>query len=221
MCVQIVEVAVDPETGQVSLRKVTTAHDVGTIINPLLASGSDRGRHRDGRGVRNDGRECRSRTEGSPSPTWVTTRFRRSGMFRCCKRRSSGRPTEAAPYGSMSIGETPVIPFAAALANAVADAVRNTRDIPSGYGRKGVRRDPRPRLRRRRGCRNRDLPGSKGHLADSGARCGRRRARCRRPWDCSRLAVARESEKCGERVRCIMVESRPGAGTCRMALSSG
>ena len=32
-------------------------------------------------------------------------------------------PYGSGPYGSMSIGETPVIPFAAALANAVADAV--------------------------------------------------------------------------------------------------
>ena len=32
-------------------------------------------------------------------------------------------PYGSGPYHSMSIGETPVIPFAAALANAVADAV--------------------------------------------------------------------------------------------------
>ena len=96
MCVQIVEVAVDPETGQVSLRKVTTAHDVGTIINPLLHQGQIEGGivMAVGYGTMEemaveDGRII------VPS-TWVTTRFRRSGMFRCCKRRSSGRPTEAA-----------------------------------------------------------------------------------------------------------------------------
>ena len=32
---QAVEVAVDPETGKVTIRKVVTVHDVGTIINPV------------------------------------------------------------------------------------------------------------------------------------------------------------------------------------------
>ena len=57
VCVQVVEVAVDPETGQVSLRRVTTAHDAGTIINPLLHQGQIEGRHRDGPGLRNHGRD--------------------------------------------------------------------------------------------------------------------------------------------------------------------
>lgn len=33
------EVEVDPETGEISLRKVVTAHDVGTILNPLYHQG--------------------------------------------------------------------------------------------------------------------------------------------------------------------------------------
>jgi CO/xanthine dehydrogenase Mo-binding subunit len=32
---QVAEVEVDPETGKVKLRKFVSAHDVGTIINPL------------------------------------------------------------------------------------------------------------------------------------------------------------------------------------------
>ena len=32
---QVAEVEVDPETGRVKLNKFVTAHDVGTIINPL------------------------------------------------------------------------------------------------------------------------------------------------------------------------------------------
>ena len=34
-CVQIAEVEVDTETGHVHLTKFTSAHDVGTILNPL------------------------------------------------------------------------------------------------------------------------------------------------------------------------------------------
>ena len=32
---QVVEVEVDPDTGQVTLLDVVTTHDVATIINPL------------------------------------------------------------------------------------------------------------------------------------------------------------------------------------------
>src|SRR5262249_59197211 len=39
MCVQIAEVEVDSETGQVSLKQFTTAHSTGTVINPLMHQG--------------------------------------------------------------------------------------------------------------------------------------------------------------------------------------
>jgi CO/xanthine dehydrogenase Mo-binding subunit len=40
---QVAEVAVDPQTGQVTVRHFTTAHDVGTIINPLGHQGQIEG----------------------------------------------------------------------------------------------------------------------------------------------------------------------------------
>src|SRR5712692_10246637 len=40
---QVAEVAVDPQTGQVTVRRFTTAHDVGTIINPLGHQGQIEG----------------------------------------------------------------------------------------------------------------------------------------------------------------------------------
>ena len=42
-CAQVAEVEVDPDTGQVTLRKLTTAHDVGTILNPLTHQGQIEG----------------------------------------------------------------------------------------------------------------------------------------------------------------------------------
>jgi CO/xanthine dehydrogenase Mo-binding subunit len=38
-CAQIAEVEVDPETGQVRVERLVTAHDVGTIIHPILHQG--------------------------------------------------------------------------------------------------------------------------------------------------------------------------------------
>ena len=34
-CAQVAEVEVDPDTGQVTVHRIVTAHDMGTIINPL------------------------------------------------------------------------------------------------------------------------------------------------------------------------------------------
>ena len=122
VCVQIVEVAVDPETGQVSLRKVTTAHDVGTIINPLLHQGQIEGGivMAVGYGTMEemaveDGRITVAHLGDYKIPSVRDVPVLQTAILRS--------PHGSGPYQSMSIGETPVIPFAAALANAVADAV--------------------------------------------------------------------------------------------------
>ena len=42
-CAQAAEVEVDPDTGQVTVKKIVTAHDVGTILNPLTHQGQIEG----------------------------------------------------------------------------------------------------------------------------------------------------------------------------------
>ena len=42
-CAQIAEVEVDPETGEVTVQRVVSAHDVGTIINPVTHQGQING----------------------------------------------------------------------------------------------------------------------------------------------------------------------------------
>ena len=42
-CAQVAEVEVDPETGEVKLNKFVTAHDVGTIHNPITHQGQIEG----------------------------------------------------------------------------------------------------------------------------------------------------------------------------------
>ncbi|HXF75396.1 MAG TPA: molybdopterin cofactor-binding domain-containing protein, partial [Methylomirabilota bacterium] len=39
VCAQVAEVEVDPDTGAVGVRRVVSAHDVGTIINPITHQG--------------------------------------------------------------------------------------------------------------------------------------------------------------------------------------
>ena len=43
MCVQVAEVEVDPETGQVELKKFTSTHNTGTVLNPLMHQGQIEG----------------------------------------------------------------------------------------------------------------------------------------------------------------------------------
>lgn len=42
-CAQVAEVEVDPTTGQVTVLQITTAHDSGTLINPMAAEGQVEG----------------------------------------------------------------------------------------------------------------------------------------------------------------------------------
>ena len=43
MCAQIAEVEVDPETGNVELKRLITSHSTGTILNPLMHQGQIEG----------------------------------------------------------------------------------------------------------------------------------------------------------------------------------
>jgi CO/xanthine dehydrogenase Mo-binding subunit len=122
LCVQVAEVEVDPETGQVRLLHFTTAHSTGTVINPLMHQGQIDGGVVMGMGyalmeeVVIDGGKVVTSNFGDgkipsirdiPSLKTVIQEF----------------PVGNGPYGAMSIGEPPVIPAAPAIANAVQDAV--------------------------------------------------------------------------------------------------
>lgn len=122
LCVQVAEVEVDEETGQVSLTHFTSAHSTGTVLNPLTHQGQIDGGIVMGmgyalmEGIMMDGGHV------------VTTNF---GENKIPSIRDIPRlktviqefPVGNGPYGGMSIGEPPVVPTAAAIANAVHDAV--------------------------------------------------------------------------------------------------
>ncbi len=121
MCVQVAEVEVDPETGRVDLRKFTSTHNTGTVINPLMHQGQIEGASMTGIGyalmeevIISDGKVATTHFGEYKIPT-----IKDVPVFR-------GSVTEQArgvpPYDSMPIGETGNIPTAAAIANAVEDA---------------------------------------------------------------------------------------------------
>jgi carbon-monoxide dehydrogenase large subunit len=122
LCVQVAEVEVDRETGQVKLTHFTSAHSTGTVLNPLMHQGQIDGGVIMGigyalmEGVTIEAGNVVTRSFGEnkipsirdiPSLRTVIQEF----------------PVGNGPYGGMSIGEPPVVPTAAAIANAVENAV--------------------------------------------------------------------------------------------------
>ena len=122
LCVQVAEVEVDPETGRVELKQFTSAHSTGTVLNPLMHQAQIDGGVVMGMGyalmeeVMIDGGKV------------VTSNFGDGKIPSICdipklKTVIQEFPVGNGPYGGMSIGEPPVVPTAAAIANAVHDAV--------------------------------------------------------------------------------------------------
>lgn len=120
---QVAEVEVDDETGEVQVRKLTTAHNTGTILNPLTHQGQI-----DGGVIMGLGYGVMEQLDIDESGKVLTTNL---GEYKIpnikdvpvLKTAIVQSAAGSGPYNSMSIGETALIPTAAAIANAVEDAV--------------------------------------------------------------------------------------------------
>jgi xanthine dehydrogenase molybdenum-binding subunit len=119
---QVAEVEVDRETGQVVVLKVVTAHDVGTVINPLAHQGQIEGGFVTGLGlamteelVCEDGQILNGNLGEYKLPTISDIPPLETVLV----------PTRGGegPYQAKAIGELANNATAAAIANAVADAV--------------------------------------------------------------------------------------------------
>ena len=116
------EVRVDPETGQVKVRKMISAHDVGTIINPLTHRGQVAGGMIQGFGyamsedlAAEDGKIVTANLGEYKLPNIRDIPEHETLYIR--DRRGPG------PFQAKQIGEHGAIPTAAAIANAVYDAI--------------------------------------------------------------------------------------------------
>jgi CO/xanthine dehydrogenase Mo-binding subunit len=120
-CAQVAEVAVDEETGAVTLQRFTTAHDVGTILNPIAHQGQIEGAVMQGVGqalleeLQYDGGQIINLSLGE----YKLPSMRDIPELRTVHVQSAGGPT---PYGGKAIGEQPISSVAPAIVNAVLDA---------------------------------------------------------------------------------------------------
>jgi CO/xanthine dehydrogenase Mo-binding subunit len=117
----IAEVAVDTETGSVTVERITAVHDVGRVLNPVTLEGQIEGGVLQGVGM---ALFEEMKTEGgavvTPDlstyiiPTAMDTPEIVSAFVE--------HPYSRGPFGAKGIGETPAMPGAVAVANAVAHA---------------------------------------------------------------------------------------------------
>lgn len=120
---QVAEVHVDPETGQIELRKMISAHATGKVINPLMHQGQIEGGFVIGLGfaltehLMFDGGKVTTTHFGDYKiPNIQDIPPLKTAVLEIV-------PHGPGPYNSLSIGEVANVPTAAAIANAVADAV--------------------------------------------------------------------------------------------------
>ena len=118
----VAQVEVDTETGQVSVVRVTAAHDVGRVLNPVTLEGQIEGGVLQGVGMALY--EQMRTSEGAVTtpdfstyiiPTAMDTPEILTAFIE--------HPYSKGPFGAKGIGETPAMPGAVAIANAVSNAL--------------------------------------------------------------------------------------------------
>ena len=122
-CAQIAEVTVDPDTGSVRLNRFVTAHDVGTILNPVAHQGQINGGVIQGLGfalteelVFDDGHIVNAHFGAYKVPSIEDLPVLETVLVP-----SAGG---LIPHAGKAIGEVANCPVAPAIANAVFDAAR-------------------------------------------------------------------------------------------------
>jgi len=118
----VAEVEVDTETGHVRVLSVTAAHDVGRALNPVTLEGQIEGGVLQGVGMALY--EQMKTTDGTvDTPDFSTYIIPTSMDVPAIRTTFVEEPYSRGPFGAKGIGETPAMPGAVAIANAVAHAL--------------------------------------------------------------------------------------------------
>ena len=115
--VQLIELAVDTVSGDIAVRKNTTAVDAGTVIHPQnligqLEGGMDMG----------VGYALREEYEAGKTKDWATFKFPTIGQTFEMETILIETPRPTGPYGATGVGEMCLVPTAPAVINAIHNA---------------------------------------------------------------------------------------------------
>ena len=119
---QVVEVSIDPETGQVTVHKVTVAHDIGRAINPLACEGQI-----DGQVFSAMSQILYEEVESDEglylNPSRLEYKMPRTYEMPEISHHLIETIDPYGPFGAKEIGEGPVVTAGGAIASAVSDAL--------------------------------------------------------------------------------------------------
>jgi xanthine dehydrogenase YagR molybdenum-binding subunit len=131
--VQVAEVAVDVETGEIRVERVAAIHDVGRVINPLGASSQVEGGIIQGIGhTLSEDRLLDPASGVTLNPTFDAYKLPTIADIPEIVTELLDIPDEhLTNLGSKGLGEPPIVPTAAAIANAIRDATgADIRSLP-------------------------------------------------------------------------------------------
>ena len=132
----IVDVEVDPETGKTQILRFTAVQDCGQAIHPSYVEGQIQGGVAQGIGwALNEEYAFNDKGEMS-NPTFLDYRMPTSLDLPMIDAVLVEVPNPGHPYGVRGVGEVPIVPPPAAIANAIAAAVGvRLEDLPMSPGK--------------------------------------------------------------------------------------
>jgi len=119
---QIARIEVDPDTGEVTLHDFVIVQDVGKAINPLAVEGQMQGGAVQSLGIALTEALLYDDTGRLTNPSLLDYRKLTAADLPNIETIIVEVPSPAGPFGARGVGEPPIVPAPAAIANAVHDA---------------------------------------------------------------------------------------------------
>ena len=119
----IVDVEVDPETGKVSILRFTSVQDAGTAIHPSYVEGQMQGGAVQGIGWALNEEYIYDQNGRLENPGFLDYRIPVCSDVPMIDTVIVEVPNPRHPYGVRGVGETPIVPPMAAIANAIEHAI--------------------------------------------------------------------------------------------------
>jgi CO/xanthine dehydrogenase Mo-binding subunit len=121
-CAELARIELDPETGEVTLSEFVVVQDVGKAINPLGVEGQMQGGAVQSLGMALT-EALRYDDKGRlTNPSLLDYRTLTAADLPNIETIIVEKPSPAGPFGARGVGEPPIVPAPAAIANAVEDA---------------------------------------------------------------------------------------------------
>jgi len=120
---QLARIEVDPDTGEVKLHDFVTVQDVGRAINPLAVEGQMQGGAVQSLGMALTEAMLYDDSGRLMNPSLLDYRKLTAADLPNLETIIVEVPSPSGPFGARGVGEPPIIPAPAAIANAIQDAI--------------------------------------------------------------------------------------------------